>query len=139
MFAVAKTIGQHLTAPGIVINKSTVPVGTANKVKEIIQSELERRGAKISFHTVSNPEFLKQGAAIADFMHSDRIIVGADNPVALKKMRALYALVSDDGKRFIGIDLPSAELIKYAANAFFAMTISFSWVFRRNISSSILQ
>lgn len=125
VLAVAKSIGQHLEKESIVINKSTVPVGSAIKVKEIIQTELSRRNVSIPFFVVSNPEFLKEGHAVRDFMHPDRIIIGADNPKVIAKMEKLYAPIVDKDERFIVMDIASAELTKYAANAFLATKISF--------------
>jgi UDPglucose 6-dehydrogenase len=109
----------------IIINKSTVPVTTADKVRDAVEAELVQRKLKIDFDVISNPEFLKEGAAIFDFMHPDRIIVGTDNPKVMIKMRELYAPLIDCEERFIAMDFRSAELTKYAANAFLASKISF--------------
>ncbi|CAM4456126.1 MAG: UDP-glucose 6-dehydrogenase TuaD [Legionellaceae bacterium] len=125
VLAVAQTIGEYISDYRIVINKSTVPVGTADKVNLLIQEMLAKRQVDISFDVVSNPEFLREGAAIGDFMKSDRVIVGADNEKAISYMRELYAPLNRNQDRFIGMDLRSAELTKYAANAFLATKISF--------------
>jgi UDPglucose 6-dehydrogenase len=102
-----------------------VPVGTADKVKATIQKELDARGKKTNFYVVSNPEFLKEGAAIKDFMHPDRIVVGANNDHSMNLMRNLYAPFTISNDRFIGMDIRSAEMTKYAANAMLATKISF--------------
>lgn len=125
VYAVAKRIGQTMTDYCLVINKSTVPVGTADKVRELITAELQQRGINVSFDIASNPEFLREGAAIADFMSPDRIIVGADSDLALEYLRELYQPLIDSGKRFIAMDTRSSELTKYASNAFLATKISF--------------
>ncbi len=125
VFEVAKTIGENLENYALILNKSTVPVGTANQVKNIIQKSLELRGKNVEFDIASNPEFLREGAAIQDFMNPDRIIVGADTERAAKKLRQLYTPLIDAGQRFIVMDTPSAELTKYASNAFLATKISF--------------
>ncbi|MDO8954527.1 MAG: UDP-glucose/GDP-mannose dehydrogenase family protein [Gammaproteobacteria bacterium] len=122
---VAKTIGQHMSDYRVIINKSTVPVGTGDKVREIIQAELEARGLKIEFDVVSNPEFLKEGSAIADCMRPDRIVIGTNSDKAIEKMHALYAPFNRNHERMIIMDLRSAELTKYAANAMLATKISF--------------
>ena len=125
VLAVAKTIGQHLNHYVVVVTKSTVPVGTARKVKEVIQSELDRRGVNVEFDVASNPEFLKEGNAIKDFMSPDRVVVGVESERARKLMARLYKpfmIVSD---RLIFTDIPSAEMIKYAANSMLATRISF--------------
>lgn len=123
--AVAKEIGQVMTNPIIVVDKSTVPVGTADIVRETIENSLNDRRVNISFDVVSNPEFLKEGAAIDDFMRPDRVVVGADNEHSLKKMKELYAPFTFNHDRFIGMDIRSAEMTKYAANAMLATKISF--------------
>ena len=123
--AVAKEIGQVMTNPIIVVDKSTVPVGTAEIVRETIENSLNDRRVNISFDVVSNPEFLKEGAAIDDFMRPDRVVVGADNEHSLKKMKELYAPFTFNHDRFIGMDIRSAEMTKYAANAMLATKISF--------------
>lgn len=125
VLAVAKTIGQNINKYTVIVTKSTVPVGTAAKVKATIQEELDRRGVNIEFDVASNPEFLKEGAAIKDFMSPDRVVVGVESERARKIMARLYKpfmLVND---RMIFTDIPSAEMIKYAANAMLATRISF--------------
>ncbi|MGE0049410.1 MAG: UDP-glucose/GDP-mannose dehydrogenase family protein [Acidithiobacillus sp.] len=122
---VASDIGKHLDQPSIVINKSTVPVGTAEKVRAAIQTELDARAAKIAFSVVSNPEFLKEGAAVGDFMKPDRIIVGTDEEAVAQRMRDLYAPFNRNHDRVLVMDIPSAELTKYAANVLLATKISF--------------
>jgi UDPglucose 6-dehydrogenase len=107
------------------VDKSTVPVGTADKVREAISAELARRGAEIPFAVVSNPEFLKEGAAVEDFMRPDRVVVGADDARAIQIMRALYAPFQRNHERLLLMDVRSAELTKYAANAMLATRISF--------------
>ncbi|CEN52829.1 UDP-glucose dehydrogenase family protein [Capnocytophaga canis] len=125
VLSVAKSIGQTMQSRLIVVDKSTVPVGTADKVKATIQAELDKRGENIEFHVVSNPEFLKEGKAIQDFMKPDRVVVGSDSQYAMEKMKVLYApfFMQHDG--FIGMDIRSAEMTKYAANAMLATKISF--------------
>ena len=125
VLAVARTIGEHLTEYRVVIDKSTVPVGTADRVKAEIAQTLVRRGSQVEFDIVSNPEFLKEGAAIGDFMKPDRVIVGTDNPRVTELMRALYEPFTRNHDRLIVMDLRSAELTKYAANAMLATKISF--------------
>ncbi len=125
VLAVAKSIGEHIVKPLVVVDKSTVPVGTADKVKSEINAELEKRGVKIEFSVVSNPEFLKEGAAIEDFMKPDRVVIGADNEKAMKVMRELYAPFTRSHDRLIEMDIRSAEMTKYAANAMLATKISF--------------
>jgi len=125
VLAVAKEIGQLITDSIVVVNKSTVPVGTADRVKKIIATELSIREVEIPFSIVSNPEFLKEGAAISDFMKPDRIVVGVDNEEAEVLMRRLYRPFTVNHDRFISMDLRSAEMTKYAANAFLATKISF--------------
>ena len=125
VLAVAKSIGQLMQKRLIVVDKSTVPVGTADKVKSVIQKELNSRSSDLQFDVVSNPEFLKEGGAIDDFMKPDRIIVGSDSDFAIDKMKQLYhpfCMISD---RFISMDIRSAEMTKYAANAMLATKISF--------------
>jgi UDPglucose 6-dehydrogenase len=123
--AVAKTIGQRMTDYKVVVNKSTVPVGTAEKVKEALVNELNARGADIPFDVVSNPEFLKEGAAINDFMKPDRIVVGTNSEKAEKLLRELYSPFNRNHDRMVFMDVRSAELTKYAANAMLATKISF--------------
>jgi UDPglucose 6-dehydrogenase len=125
VLAVARTIGTHIDDYRIVMTKSTVPVGTADKVRTALSETLARRGASIEFDVVSNPEFLKEGAAIADFMKPDRIIVGTDNPRTTELLRLLYEPFTRNHDRLIVMDIRSAELTKYAANAMLATKISF--------------
>ena len=125
VLAVARTIGQHLNRYSIVITKSTVPVGTADKVRAELERTLRERGVKLEFDVVSNPEFLKEGAAIADFMKPDRVVVGTDNPRTTELMRALYEPFTRNHDRLIVMDIRSSELTKYAANAMLATKISF--------------
>jgi UDPglucose 6-dehydrogenase len=125
VLAVAKSIGQSMQNRLIVVDKSTVPVGTADKVKAIIQKELDIRGVTIEFDVVSNPEFLKEGAAIVDFMKPDRVVIGADSKHVFKKMKELYSPFFKSRDRFITMDIRSAEMTKYAANAMLATKISF--------------
>ena len=125
VLAVARSIGEHMTEYKVVITKSTVPVGTADKVREAVRSSLAARSASVEFDTVSNPEFLKEGAAIADFMRPDRVIVGTDSPRATEMMRSLYEPFTHNRDRMIVMDVRSAELTKYAANAMLATKISF--------------
>ncbi len=123
---VAEQIGQSMDATLIVVDKSTVPVGTADKVRTTIQKELDKRKLNIEFDVVSNPEFLKEGDAINDFMKPDRVVVGADNPETTKKMRQLYApFFRSSMDRLITMDVRSAEMTKYVANAMLATKISF--------------
>jgi UDPglucose 6-dehydrogenase len=125
VLAVAREIGRHLPGYRVVIDKSTVPVGTADRVAETIRVALAERGVSHDFDVVSNPEFLKEGAAVADFMKPDRVVVGTDSPRALGLMRALYAPFTRNHERLIVMDARSAELTKYAANAMLATRISF--------------
>jgi UDPglucose 6-dehydrogenase len=123
--AVARSIGQHIGEYKIVMTKSTVPVGTSDTVKATIAATLAARSAVIEFDVVSNPEFLKEGDAIADFMKPDRVVVGTDNPRTAELLKALYAPFTRNHQRMIVMDLRSAELTKYAANAMLATKISF--------------
>lgn len=125
VLAVAKSIGQNLTEHRVVVTKSTVPVGTAAKVRQAIQAELDARGVEIEFSVASNPEFLKEGAAIDDFMKPDRVVIGADDDRAVAALRGLYAPFNRNHERLIVMDIASAELTKYAANAMLATKISF--------------
>ncbi len=125
VLAVARTIGQHIDGPSIVVNKSTVPVGTADKVRAAIAAELQARGVDYAFDVVSNPEFLKEGDAVADCMRPDRIVIGATRPSAVAHMRRLYAPFNRNHDRIVEMDVRSAELTKYAANAMLATKISF--------------
>lgn len=125
VLAVAKTFGENVNKYTILVTKSTVPVGTAHKVKEAIKAELERRGVDVPFDVASNPEFLKEGAAIKDFMFPDRVVVGTESEQARKVMSRLYKPFMLSGERMIFTDIPSAEMIKYAANSMLATRISF--------------
>lgn len=125
VLSVAKEIGSHLEDYTVIVDKSTVPVGTADKVRAVIQKELNKRQVSIDFDVVSNPEFLKEGAAIDDFMYPDRVVVGAENEQALNIMHELYAPFMKSRDRFITMDVRSAEMTKYAANAMLATKISF--------------
>ncbi len=122
---VAKEIGQQMKQSLIVVDKSTVPVGTAEKVREAIQDELDKRGASIDFDVVSNPEFLKEGSAIKDFMQPDRVVIGSENENSTNALKSLYRPFTINRERFIHMDIKSAEMTKYAANAFLATKISF--------------
>jgi UDPglucose 6-dehydrogenase len=122
---VAQSIGENMNHHLVVVDKSTVPIGTADKVKETIQLALDNRNSDLTFDVVSNPEFLKEGAAIKDFMHPDRVVVGANNDSAMKVMQDLYSPFTVSSDRFIGMDIRSAEMTKYAANAMLATKISF--------------
>ncbi|WP_303850650.1 UDP-glucose/GDP-mannose dehydrogenase family protein [Seleniivibrio woodruffii] len=122
---VADSIGQHMDKHMYIIDKSTVPVGTADKVQQTVTAALKKRGSDLTFDVISNPEFLKEGAAVADFMKPDRVVVGADNDKALEVMRELYAPFTVNHERFIAMDIRSAEMTKYAANAMLATKISF--------------
>jgi len=122
---VATTVGQHMTDYRVVCTKSTVPVGTAAKVRMALSEALATRNVQVDFDVVSNPEFLKEGAAVEDFMRPDRIIVGTDSERALEQMRKLYAPFNRNHDRVMAMDIESAELTKYAANAMLATRISF--------------
>lgn len=122
---VAATIGQHMNSHKIVVTKSTVPVGTADKVKATIAEELKKRGATTTFSVASNPEFLKEGAAVNDFMKPDRIVIGCEDEVAKEKLGRMYHPFVLNGHRVIFMDIRSSELTKYAANAMLATKISF--------------
>jgi UDPglucose 6-dehydrogenase len=125
VLAVARSIGEHMTEYKVVVTKSTVPVGTADKVRKAVGSSLAARLATVEFDTVSNPEFLKEGAAIADFMKPDRVIIGTDSARAIELLRTLYEPFTHNRDRMIVMDVRSAELTKYAANAMLATKISF--------------
>jgi UDPglucose 6-dehydrogenase len=125
VLAVARTIGEHMNEYKVVITKSTVPVGTADKVRSAVAESLAERAANLKFDTVANPEFLKEGAAISDFMKPDRVIVGTDSARAAELMRSLYDPFTRNRDRMIVMDIRSAELTKYAANAMLATKISF--------------
>ena len=122
---VARTIGRNMKQYKLVVTKSTVPVGTAPKVRAVIQEELDKRGVKIDFDVASNPEFLKEGNAISDFMSSDRVVVGVESARAEKLMSKLYKPFLLNNFRVIFMDIPSAEMTKYAANSMLATRISF--------------
>ncbi len=125
VLTVAKTIGSHLQRPAVVVDKSTVPVGTADKVRAAIAEAMAARGADVAYDVVSNPEFLKEGAAVEDCMRPDRIVIGADSPAAIEKLKRLYAPFNRNHERIVVMDVRSAELTKYAANAMLATKISF--------------
>jgi len=125
VLAVAESIAENMDEYRIIIDKSTVPVGTADKVKTTIQDSLNKQGKSIEFDVVSNPEFLKEGAALTDFMKPDRIVIGTDNPRTTELLKALYAPFNRSHERIIAMDIRSAELTKYAANAMLATKISF--------------
>jgi UDPglucose 6-dehydrogenase len=125
VLAVARSIGQALSRPAVVVNKSTVPVGTADKVRAAIAGQLSARGADIAFEVVSNPEFLKEGAAVNDCMRPDRIVLGSRSGHAVEQMKRLYAPFNRNHERIVVMDERSAELTKYAANAMLATKISF--------------
>lgn len=125
VLAVAKSIGKSIASEIIIVNKSTVPVGTADQVRATIQDQLNKRGIELNFHVVSNPEFLKEGAAIDDFMKPDRVVIGADSEYAFNTMKQLYSPFFRTHDRFITMDIRSAEMTKYASNAMLATKISF--------------
>ena len=122
---VAQTVGRNMKKYLILVTKSTVPVGTAKKVKAAIREELDKRGVEIEFDVASNPEFLKEGAAIKDFMSPDRVVVGVESERARELMSKLYKPFMMNNYRIIFTDIPSAEMIKYAANSMLATRISF--------------
>ena len=122
---VAESIGNNMSHHLIVVDKSTVPVGTADKVRNVIQDCLRKRNSELTFDVVSNPEFLKEGAAIKDFMQPDRVVVGSNNEESFDKMKELYSPFTVSSDRFISMDIRSAEMTKYAANAMLATKISF--------------
>ncbi len=122
---VAREIGQHITEYSVVVDKSTVPVGTADKVRQAINEALEKRGVTVEFDVVSNPEFLKEGAAVNDFLKPDRIVVGANSNRAAKVMKRLYAPFSRNREKVILMNVRDAEMTKYAANSMLATKISF--------------
>lgn len=123
--AAARKIGKHMTSEKVVVDKSTVPVGTADKVRVAIADELKQRGVKIPYHVVSNPEFLKEGSAVEDFQRPDRIVVGLDSAHAEEVMRQIYTPFQRQHDKFMVMDVRSAELTKYAGNAMLATRISF--------------
>ncbi|HEC26640.1 MAG TPA: UDP-glucose/GDP-mannose dehydrogenase family protein [Gammaproteobacteria bacterium] len=125
VLAVASDIGKHMNNFRVVVTKSTVPVGTADKVRDAVSNALQEKGASTEFSVVSNPEFLKEGAAVEDFLKPDRIVVGADDDRAIDIMRELYAPFNRNHERIIVMDIRSAEMTKYAANAMLATKISF--------------
>ncbi len=125
VLAVARDIGKYMNNYLVVVTKSTVPVGTAKKVKAAVHEELDKRGTELKFDVSSNPEFLKEGAAIADFMKPDRIVVGVESEQAEEKMKRLYKPFVMNGHPIIFMDIPSAEMTKYAANSMLATKISF--------------
>jgi UDPglucose 6-dehydrogenase len=125
VLAVANTIGAHLERPAVVVDKSTVPVGTADKVRATIAAALAARNADVAFDVVSNPEVLKEGAAVEDCMRPDRIVIGADSAAAIDRLKRLYAPFNRNHDRIVAMDVRSAELTKYAANAMLATKISF--------------
>ena len=125
VLAAARNIGRTMTEYRVIVDKSTVPVGTGEKVKQVVQEELSKRGVEMKFSIVSNPEFLKEGAAIDDFNRPDRIVIGADDEQAIGIMRDMYAPFQRNHDRLIMMDIKSAELTKYAANAMLATRISF--------------
>ena len=121
---VAATIGRHLDTGKIVVNKSTVPVGAGDQVRQRIRAALAERGVSVAFDVISNPEFLKEGTAVSDFMKPDRVIIGSDNPEAARSLERLYAPFSRNRNKVVHMDIRSAELAKYAANAMLATRIS---------------
>jgi UDPglucose 6-dehydrogenase len=125
VLAAARNIGKHMDGYRVIVDKSTVPVGTADKVRTAVQGQLVERDSKLDFSVVSNPEFLKEGAAIEDFMRPDRIVVGADDEKAIGLMRQLYGPFQRNKEKLVLMDVRSAELTKYAANAMLATRISF--------------
>ena len=125
VLAVARQFGQNIKKYTVLVTKSTVPVGTAKKVKAVIEEELQQRGVEIPFDVASNPEFLKEGAAIKDFMSPDRVVVGVESEKAKEMMTRLYRPFLLNNFRVIFTDIPSAEMIKYAANSMLATRISF--------------
>ncbi|MBS1651742.1 MAG: UDP-glucose/GDP-mannose dehydrogenase family protein [Bacteroidetes bacterium] len=125
VLGVASSIGEHMQHPLVIVTKSTVPVSTAEKVRKAVQEQLSKRNSKLEFYVASNPEFLKEGAAIDDFMKPDRIVVGVDRPEAEELMRKLYKPFLMNGHPIFFMDIPSAEMTKYAANAMLATKISF--------------
>ena len=125
VIAAARNIAKYMTEYKVIVDKSTVPVGTAEKVKQAVQEDMDKRGVKIQFSVVSNPEFLKEGAAIDDFNRPDRIVIGAEDEQAIECMRQMYAPFQRNHDRLVVMDIKSAELTKYAANAMLATRISF--------------
>ena len=125
ILSAARSIGQRMNRPLVLVDKSTVPVGTASRVRAAVEEALHARGAAVEFAVISNPEFLKEGAAIEDFMRPDRIVIGSDSPRATAMMRELYAPFNRNHEKLVEMDIRSAELTKYAANAMLATRISF--------------
>ena len=125
VLSVAEDIGRHMNDYKIIVNKSTVPVGTADKVKEVIQKELRKRKVSMEFDVISNPEFMKEGDAVNDFMKPDRVVIGVDNVRTAELMKEIYSPFARDREKMIVMDIRSAELTKYAANAMLATRISF--------------
>jgi UDPglucose 6-dehydrogenase len=125
VIAAARGIGARMTEYKVIVDKSTVPVGTADRVRETVAAELGARGAQVPFAVVANPEFLKEGAAVEDFMKPDRVVIGADDERAIALLRAVYAPFQRNRERLLVMDVRSAELTKYAANAMLATRISF--------------
>jgi UDPglucose 6-dehydrogenase len=125
VFEVARTIGKHMVKSKIIVQKSTVPVGTGKKVEQIVSEELKKRKKKLKFSVASNPEFLKEGSAVDDFMKPDRVIIGAEDKNAIKELQKVYAPFMRKGYRVIFMNRASAELTKYAANSMLATRISF--------------
>ena len=124
VLSVAQSIGEHMDAEKVVVDKSTVPVGTADKVRDTIAATLSKRGLDLPFHVVSNPEFLKEGAAVNDFMKPDRIVIGASSDYAAQALEQLYAPFNRNHDKIVHMDVRSAELTKYAANVMLATRIS---------------
>ena len=125
VLAVAEEIGEKMQNDMIIVDKSTVPIGTADKVSEIVKLKLKNRSSSLLFDVISNPEFLKEGAAINDFMKPDRVVVGASSDASINKMKELYSPFFRTNDRFVAMDIRSAEMTKYAANAMLATKISF--------------
>lgn len=125
VYAVAREIGSRMESYKIVVGKSTVPVGTGQMVKQIIQEELDGRGLEIDFDIVSNPEFLRQGSAIQDFTHADRVVIGAESQHAVEVMKEVYRVLYINETPFLTVNIETAEMVKYASNAFLATKISF--------------
>lgn len=123
--AVAKSIAEHMNGYKVIVNKSTVPIGTGQQVKEIIQQELNRRGVEYPFDVVSNPEFLREGSAVRDFTHPDRVVIGAESQRAFQIMKEVYRVLHLNETPFVETNLETAEMIKYASNAFLATKITF--------------